>query len=182
MTATPTNLPMQWFALRDLKRFNAHLPAYEQLTQAGFKVFTPMVTRLFTKNGKRIKREVPFIQDLLFVYDRRPTLDPVIAHTPTLQYRFKKGGQYCEPIVIPEREMSRFIQAVQATDTPQYYSASEITSLMCGRDIRIIGGVLDGLEGKLQTLRGSRTKRLVVMLPTLMAVSVAITDEYIELL
>ena len=78
--------------------------------------------------------------------------------------------------------MSRFIAATQATDTPRYYTADEMTELMCGRDIRIKGGVLDGLEGKLQTIRGSKTKRLVIVLPTFMAVSVAIHDEIIEIL
>lgn len=53
---------------------------------------------------------------------------------------------------------------------------------MCGRNIRMIGGALDGYEGKLQTIRGSKTKHLIIILPSLLAVSVEINDEYIELL
>ena len=173
---------MHWFAMRDLKRSNALLPAYKQLTQAGMHVFTPMVTRLYNRNGKQQKCRVPFMQDLLFVHDSRCNLDPIVERIPTLQYRYKRGGAYCEPIVIPDQDMSRFIAATQATDTPRYYTADEMTELMCGRDIRIKGGVLDGLEGKLQTIRGSTTTRLVIVLPTFMAVSVAIHDEIIEIL
>lgn len=172
----------RWYAMRDLKRSNALLPAYEQLAKAGMQVFTPMVSRLVTRNGKTTRRTVPFMQDLLFVCDTRHNLDPIVRSTPTLQYRFRKGGAYGEPMVVPHNDMDRFIRAVQATDTPRFYSAQEITPLMCGRNIRIKGGPLDGFEGKLQTIRGSKTKRLVVALPTLMAVSVAITDEFIELL
>ena len=53
---------------------------------------------------------------------------------------------------------------------------------MCGRNIRMIGGVLNGYEGKLQTVRGSKTKHLVIVLSSLMAVSVDINDEFVEVL
>lgn len=172
----------QWFAMRDLKRTNALQPAYKQLSEAGMEVFTPMVTRLFVRNGKRTKKEVPVMHDLLFVHECRQNLDPIVFKTPTLQYRFKKGGKPGEPIVIPEEDMARFIGAVKAADNPKFYSAEEISSLMCGRNIRMIGGVLNGYEGKLQTVRGSKTKRLIITLSSLMAVSLAINDEYVEML
>ena len=172
----------RWYALRDLKRSNALLPAYKQLSEMGMQVFTPMVTKLYVKNGKRIRREVPFIQDLLFVRDFRQNIDPIIAKTPTLQYRFKKGGKYCEPIVVPDKEMSKFIEATQAINKPKFYSIDEISSLMCGRDIRIISGIFNGYEGKLQSVRGRKTKYLVIILPSLMAVGIEIHDEFVELL
>ena len=168
--------------MRDLKRSNALLPAYKQLAEAGIEVFTPMESRLFTRNGKRIKKEVPVIQDLLFVNDCRQNIDPIVAKTPTLQYRFKRGGRFGEVIVVPDDEMARFIGAIQATDNPKFYSAEEISTLMCGRDIRIVGGVLNGYEGKLKTVRGSKKRHLVIILPSLVAVGVEIENEYIELL
>ena len=172
----------RWYVMRDLKRSNALLPAYKQLKEAGMEVFTPMVSRLFTRNGKRIQREVPVIQDLLFVNDCRRNIDTIVAKTPTLQYRFKKGGTFGEALVVPDDEMNKFIAATQATDTPKFYSAEEVSSLMCGRNVRVVGGVLNGYEGKLQTVRGSKKKHLVIMLPSLVAVSVEIEDEFIELL
>lgn len=168
--------------MRDLKRSNALLPAYKQLSQAGMEVFTPMVYRLFVKNGRKIRREVPIIHDLLFVYDYRQNIDPIVAKTPTLQYRYKRGGKYCEPIVVPNDDMERFIEVSKVSDNPKYYSAEEISNLICGRNIRVIGGALDGYEGKLQTVRGSKTKYLTIILPSLLAVSVEINDGFIELL
>lgn len=170
-----------WFALRDLKRPNALLPAYKQLEQAGIEVFTPMIQRIFTKNGRRVKLKVPIMQDLLFVNENREKIDPIIDKTPTLQYRFKKGGKYCEPITVPEKSMRQFIGAALSGDAPRFYSSDEITSLMCGKNIRIVGGILDGYEGKLQTIRGSKKKRLIIILPSLLAVSVEINDEFIEI-
>ena len=61
----------QWYALRDLKRSNAILPAFKQLSQLGIEVFTPTQWRLVTRNGKKVRREVAVMADLLFAYDTR---------------------------------------------------------------------------------------------------------------
>jgi transcription antitermination factor NusG len=172
----------RWFAMRDLKRSNAILPAYKQLAEEGFEVFTPLVARFYTLNGKRIRREVPFMQDLLFVNGVRSDIDPVVAKTPTLQYRFKRGGSFGEPIIVPDDDMQRFITAVRSADNPQYYSAQEVTAMMCGRRIRIVGGALDGYEGILKTVRGSKKKHLVIALPSFLAVGIEVENEYIELM
>ena len=182
MEAHNIDTEKHWFAMRDLKRANAILPAYKQLAEAGMEVFTPMTTRFVVKNGKRTRVESPVMRDLLFVNESRENLDPIVAKTPTLQYRFKRGGKQGEPIVIPEEDMTRFICAVQASNNPNFYSAEEITPLMCGRKIRMMGGALDGHEGILQTVRGSKTKHIIITLPSLLAVSVAINDEFIEVL
>lgn len=182
METNQADIGKHWFAMRDLKRTNALLPAYKQLSELGMEVFTPMATCIFNRRGKRIRAEVPVMHDLLFVNETRKNLDPIVAKTPTLQYRFKKGGKQGEPIVVPNEDMERFISVIQSTDNPKFYSADEITSLMCGRTIRMVGGILNGYEGKLQTVRGSKTKRLIVTLSSLMAVSVAINDEFIEVL
>ena len=150
--------------------------------EVGMEVFTPMATRFVVRDGKRIRVEVPVMRDLLFVNESRQNLDPIVAKTPTLQYRFKRGGKQGEPIVIPAEDMTRFIGAVQVANSPKFYSAEEIDPLMCGRKIRMVGGALDGYEGILQTVRGSKTKHLVITLPSLLAVSVDIHDEYVEVL
>lgn len=182
METLNTNTEKQWFAMRDLKRANALMPAYKQLAEAGMEVFTPMTTRFVVRDGKRIRKEVPVMRDLLFVNESRQTLDPIVAKTPTLQYRFRRGGKHGEAIVVPAEDMARFIGAVEASDNPKFYSAEEVTPLMCGRKIRMVGGALDGYEGILQTVRGSKTKHLIITLPTLIAVSVDINDEFVEVL
>ena len=46
---------------------------------------------------------------------------------------------------------------------------------MIGRNVRIIGGPLDNYEGRLQKIRGSRSRRLLVELPNLLTVSVEVS-------
>lgn len=169
---------LQWFVMRDLKRRNAKLPAYKLLDGMVKKVFTPMVWKLVTRYGKRSKEEVPFIQDLLFVYDTRQAVDPIVEKCDTVQYRYVRGG-YKIPMTVREADMQRFIDAVNSAENPQYYTPKEITPDMIGRKVRIVGGPLNGYEGNLQKMQGARTKRLFVELPNLLAAAVEVQPEYI---
>ena len=51
---------------------------------------------------------------------------------------------------------------------------------MYGRRIRIVGGNLDGYEGCLLTMRGSKVNRLLIELKGLLAVGVEVIPEYIQ--
>lgn len=171
---------LQWFAMRDLKRRHAKLPAYKLFENLKVPYFTPMVHQLVVVNGKRIDQEVPFMPDLLFVKDTREHLDLIVESTPKLQYRYKIGVQHT-PIIVPTAEMERFIYAVESSENPKFYSLNEVTSEMINRKIRIIGGKLDGYTGTLVTTRGSKVKRLLVELPSLLAASIEVEAEYIQL-
>lgn len=182
MTAPETE--PRWYVLRDLKRPNAKTPAYKALPLLGFDVFTPMTTQITQLNGRRIRRQVPFIHDLLFVNATKDALDSVILRTDTLQYRYLKGHAYCTPMTVPATDMQRFITAVSSVKTPRYYSLDEISPAMYGAHIRMIGpGALNGIEGRLLKMRGSAKKRLLIELPGLLAAAVEIsTADYIEIL
>lgn len=140
-----------------------------------------MVWKLMLNHGKRERRQMPFIHDLLFVYSSRSALDSVVETTPMLQYRYLRGG-YKVPMTVRAADMQRFIHAVGLSSSPQYYRPDEVTPAMRNRRIRIIGGNLDGYEGSLITTRGSKVKRLLVEIPMLLAATVEVETEFIQLL
>ena len=76
--------------MRDLTRHNAHRPAHVMLKELGIRYFTPMTWRITQRGGQRIREHVPFIQDLVFVYDNRSTLDPIVEQVSTFQYRYAR--------------------------------------------------------------------------------------------
>ena len=159
------NNGLHWFVMRDLKRANSIVPAYKMLSEAGFEVFTPMVTKVTNAFGRRRKVTVPFIQDLLFVCSSREILDPIVLKTPTLQYRFVKGGRPGEPMEVPFKEMTRFKTAVEASAHPLFFKMDEISPKMLGANIRIISnGLLNNFEGQLLRIKGSGKKRLMLRL------------------
>lgn len=171
----------QWFVMRDLTRPNAKQPAYKLLDGLNIRTFTPMVWKLMLNHGKRERRQMPFIHDLLFVYASRAVLDSVVETTPMLQYRYLRGG-YKMPMTVRAADMQRFMHAVRFSSSPQYYRPDEVTPAMRNRRIRIIGGNLDGYEGSLITTRGSKVKRLLVEIPMLLAATVEVETEFIQLL
>lgn len=171
---------LRWYVMRDLKRANAKYPAYKMLMEKEMCVFTPMTCRLSMERGRRVRKEVPFISDLLFVYADRKELDPIVEKTPTLQYRWLHNT-YRAPMTVPTMDMQRFIHAVMVSDSPKYYSPEEITPEMYGRRIYIVGGPFDGYEGTLLTTRGSKTKRLLIELPKLLAVGVEVHPDFIRM-
>ena len=181
VTAVSGDDACQWFVMRDLTRPNAKLPAYKLLDGLNIRTFTPMVWKLMLNHGKRERRQLPFIHDLLFVYASRAELDSVVETTPMLQYRYLRGG-YKMPMPVRAADMQRFIHAVRFSSSPQYYRPDEVTPAMRNRRIRIIGGNLDGYEGSLITTRGSKVKRLLVEIPMLLAATVEVETEFIQLL
>lgn len=171
----------QWFVMRDLKRGNAKQPAYKLLGELKIRFFTPMVWKLRIRQGKRVRQQVPFMPDLLFVYDSRKVLDPLVEQIATLQYRFVKGGNH-QPMTVRNADMERFIRAVDAMNNPCFYTPEEINPDMLGKKVRIVGGLLDGYEGCLPKMQGSRIKRLFVELPNLLTATVEVQPEFIQVL
>ena len=150
---------MTWFVMRDLTRANASRPAWKELTDAGLRVFTPMVWKI-RKRGVRTERyKAPAIHDLLFVDSTRAELDPEVARRATLQYRFVRGGAHGEAMTVND---------------------SEITPSMIGKQVLIVGGPLDGMTGHLLSVKGMRTKRLIVELPGMLTSAVEVAPDFIR--
>ena len=71
--------------------------------------------------------------------------------------------------------MTRFIRAVSSSENPKYFMPGELTEA-----VRIIGGPLNGYEGNLLKIRGSRIRRLIVELPNFITAGVEVQPEYIQ--
>ena len=175
------NSGCHWYAMRDLSRSNAKAPAYKVLADMQFELFTPMVRRPFTVMGRSVRREVPFIPDLLFVHSRRERLNAAVERMVNLQYRYVRGG-FCEPMVVRDADMEKFIRAVRSSEDPRYYLPEEITPDMYGRKVRIVGGELDGYEGPLLSVRGSKYRRLLIALPNFLTAAVQVRADLVEII
>ena len=172
---------VRWYAMRDLSRRHAKNPAYKLLPKLGFEIFIPMIRKLVFEKGLRRTKEESFMQDLLFVHDTQERLDPVVKKIENLQYRYIHGG-YCEPMVVRNEDMERFIHAVRSSRLPRFFRPEEISHEMCGQYVRLVGGNLDGYEGYLLSIRGSKYKRLLVELPNFLTAAIEVMPEYIEVL
>ncbi len=172
----------QWFVMRDLKRPNSLTPAFRELPTMGVETYTPMHWCVVMHKGVKRREELPYIRDLIFVHSTTEEIDAILMRMPTLQYRYVRGGRYRQPMLVSDRDMDRFIKAVQSVDSPQYFSPDEITPEMTGRQVAIVGGQLNGYEGTLLKCRGSRKRRLLIAIPNIIVAAVEVEPEFIRLL
>lgn len=172
----------QWFAMRDLKRPNAKLRAYEMLKDKVERVYTPMVKKTLMRNGKRCLVDVPYIPDLLFVYDCKSVIDPIVSSIPTFQYRFVRGEtpHRGREVIVSDKEMEQFIRVTGSMEQFRYYTPDEVSPSMYGRKICVVGGSLDGCVGRLKAKRGSKFKELIIEMQGILAVGVQVSPEYIR--
>lgn len=170
----------QWFVMRDLKRRTANVLAIHELADAGLEVFSPMKQMIMTIGGRKQRRDVPVIQDLLFVYETKDKLDLIVSKLPTLQYRYVLGRTKNEPMTVRKEDMDRFIFAVKNTTTPIYYKSGELTRSMYGKTIRIMDGMFSGYEGRLLSVKGMRKRRIIIEIPNLVAAAIEINPDFIQ--
>lgn len=179
----PGDTQKHWFVMRDFKKFNAKAPAYKELPKLGIRCFTPMHWVVATgSNGKRQRYHRPVIQNLLFVYESREILDPIVEKAEKLQYQFIRGAGQGAVMTVPDADMERFIHAVESDGSPIYYTPEELTPDMIGKDIVVTGGPLDGYQGKLLKMRGSKKRRLIVSLKNYMVAAVEVSPDFVQLL
>lgn len=179
--ATTTD-QVQWYVMRDLKRSNAKHPAWEMLKEQGIEFFTPMHTRLVNRGSRQVRVEQPYVANLLFVHSTTRVLNPLVKLIPTFQYRYRRSGKYHDCMTVREEDMQRFIHAVENTQKVRYYQPDELTPEMIGKSIRIIGGPLNGYVGHLLSVRGLRSKHLLVELPGHLTAAIEINPDYIEVM
>ena len=170
-----------WYAMRDLSRPHSRTPAYKLLTEEKVTFFTPMTKKTSVRRGKRIISEVPFIHDLIFIHDCSKNIDILLHKLKRLQYRFQKGFKN-KRIIVPEEEMTSFLEFVNSSPSSQYISSDEITPNMIGAHVKILKGELAGYEGNLLAIKGSKKKRLLVQLPQLLAAAVEIDSDSFEII
>ena len=175
----------RWYVMRDLKRANAKERAYDVLADAGFEAFTPQRWEVVTRGGRKERVLKAVIPDLLFVHADKPRLDEELKRIPSLQYRYQRGHKIDDPMTVGDAEMERFIRALEATredSEAKFFKPEEMTAEMVGKEVRIIGGELNGYTGKLLKMRGSKRRWLLVELPGLLSAAVEVQPEYVELI
>lgn len=172
--------PKRWYVLRDFKKRNAKSPGYKLLPELGIRSYTPMHWVVSTRLGKRVREYVPVIQSLLFAYDTKDALDPIINREKALQFQFRRGAGRDYFMTVPDVEMERFINAVNNDPSPIYYMPEELTLDKMGREVAIHGGPLDGYSGTLLKMQGSKKRRLLVQIKGFLAAAVEVNPDFIQ--
>ena len=84
---------------------------------------------------------------------------------------------------VRHKDFEVFRRAVEQTDNVEYFSYEDVSPRLYGKQIRIIGGCLNGFEGRLMSKRGSKYKRLLIDLQECnLSAAIQVESEFIQLL
>lgn len=164
--------PVEWFAMS--ATFGRALKAKDFLTSRSVSCFIPMKYELLNdgKHGKK-RQLVPAINNLLFVHTTRSRIQTLKSEVAYLQYLTRTEGTRRVPIVVPERQMERFITVCNTYNEKLVYLNPDEINLEKGTPVQIIGGPFDGIEGTFVKVDGIRNRRVAVLVPGIAAVVIA---------
>lgn len=171
----------RWFVMNAYK---SEMKAEEALSEeAGLTYFIPKryVARKYRGRMKRVL--VPVIPNLVFVRARYEELEQFKQKHPFLRYATRRIDGANRIMKVPDEQMDNFIKAASHYEEEiTYYNPDEI-ALEKGTRVRVIGGPFDGVEGVLLKVKGKRSKRVVIAIKDVAAISVAeISPELLQIL
>ena len=158
-----------WYAIR--VTYNRELKVKEDLDARGITNFVPMQYRREERNGVMVKRLVPSVHNLIFIY-LTPTEMRDYKSSTSLPIRYimsrgERGTRH--PITVPAREMENFIKVAGTYEEKLIYLNPEPGDFKEGERVRIIGGMFAGAEGLFVRVKGDR--RVVVNVEGIVAVA-----------
>lgn len=157
-----------WFALR--ATYSRELKVQALLNERGIRTFVPMIWRKTEKEGRRVMKQVPAVNNLCFVYWNKKSLDAFInafgESSPVTYYWDRTAGR---PLVIPDKAMEDFIAVSSYMEQDLIYLTRISPKLREGQTVKVKDGPFKGVEGKIVRIRKSR--RILVELPGMLAVA-----------
>lgn len=151
-----------WFAMR--ATYGRNMDVKKKLDEAGIESFVPMhYVIALDKRGRKMKKFVPVVRDLIFVRTDLPTMHSLKEQYESLRNIFIPTGEGKKRIVVvSDEQMESFMKVTNTlSDGLLFFSPDEI-SLSKGVRVRVHGGQFDGLEGTFIKVKGARDKRVVV--------------------
>lgn len=160
-----------WFAMR--ATYGRNLMAQRLLEMQKVESFVPMRKRT-TRVGRRVKTDtIPVVRDLIFVLGERDTIQDIKGGIPYLHYITRPAEGKNVPIEVPTEQMEEFIAVCNEMGDDAEILSGEEAHFTIGERVAIINGSLKGHEGLLVKIEGKRTKRFVVAIDGVIAVSVS---------
>ena len=168
-----------WYVLRAI--FRKEEKVRDKLRLAGYRCYVPMCYRVDTVKGHKVRRFVPAITELVFVYATQEAITDFKFHCKeTVYWLTKPNGHKRERIIVPDKAMEDFIRVTQKNEQSVTFFRPDELNLNKGDHIQIHGGIFDGVEGVLLKVKGKREKQLVISVPGITAAAVSIHPEIVE--
>ena len=159
---------LNWYPLRIT--YSRELALKNYLDSKQIENFIPMRYEYIVKAGRRVRKLVPAIHNLVFVRTSRSRIDAIKeTRGILLPIRYIMDRECHSPIVVPDSQMRSFMAVSGNYDQAVLYFEPSELSIRKGTRVRITGGIFAGVEGEFVRVRNDR--RVVVSIEGVMAVA-----------
>ena len=159
---------LHWYALR--VTYSRELALKEYLDTQHIESFIPMHYEYMEKDGRRLRKLVPAVHNLVFVHSTRARIDALKDEAGMrIPIRYIMDRANHAPIIIPDAQMRSFILVAGSYEEAILYVEPAELQLVKGQRVRITGGIFEGVVGEFVRIR--RDRRVVVNIEGVMAVA-----------
>ncbi len=151
--------------------FHREMAAKRLLEEEAVEHFIPMRQQTLLIRGRRVRRLVPAIRNLIFVHAAPATVKRIKSRAGYLQYI--PDAATGRMIVVPDDQMRRFIAVAGTCDDHLLWLRPEEVNWARGTRVRITGGPFCGQEGVFVKVKGARDRRVVIAVEGVVAVAMA---------
>ncbi len=152
------------------------------LAEEGMEFFIAKHYIVKVFHGVKRKMLVPYIPSIVFVHASQSELVEFKKNYNFLRFTLWHSRSATEYLIVPDGQMADFIRIASSDcDSVRYFSPKEL-NIEKGTKVRVIGGRFDGVEGVFVRVKGKRGRQVVVIIPDIMAVSVEVSPDLIEVL
>ncbi len=148
----------------------------------GLEYYIPKHYVVRVYHGVKSKRLVPVIPSLIFVRASHKQILEFKKYYNFLQFVMWNKQDGLEYLIVPDYQMDNFIKVTSCYEENTTFHNPDEIDLTKGTRVRILGGRFDKVEGTFMRVAGKRNRRLVVMLEGVMAASVEVAPDLIEIL
>ncbi len=169
-----------WFVMLAYKKEKAAEDALSG--NDGLKYFIPKCCVVKSYHGKKRKHLVPCIPSIIFVHASHAQILKFKEKYNFLKFVIWNKSTGKEYLIVRNDKMEDFIKISSSYEKSVRYYKPEEVNLLKGSPVRIHGGQFDGVEGTFVKVAGKRSRQVVVIIPDLLAVSVEVSPDLIEVL
>jgi transcription antitermination factor NusG len=164
---------MNWYAAKIKSHTERKMKMWLQENE--IEHFIPFRNVVIERNGRKFRKEKPYISGLIFVRAEEKTALQ-IQEKSVIKPFFLKNKETRKLKIIPDKQMQDFIFMVDFSEST---IKIDTTNLKQGDKVRVIKGDFAGIEGELIRIKGH--KRVVVRLEGLFAMATTyIPPSYLE--
>lgn len=170
-----------WYVMRAYK---SERRAVEMLSsQRGLPHFVARRPAVRSLGGRKTVSYEPVIPSLVFVRaSQRQIVDFKQNVYNQLQFVTWKNADNVTYLTVPDRQMDDFIAVCEQREKEVIFHRPGEVEIERGRRVRVHGGPFDKVEGVFVKMVHRRNRRLVVILPGVIAASVEISPDFLEII